>query len=68
MTKRKPDSEVWPIAAAGVIIDMKEVPPPVGSEDVSCERKKKEDNFSCAEDFYRETYDDNYILRPSASP
>jgi hypothetical protein len=50
MTKRKPDSEVWPIAAAGVIIDIKEALPPVGSEDVSCEKKKKKkkkDNFSC---------------------
>jgi hypothetical protein len=39
MTKGTANSEVWPFAAAGVIIDIKEAPPPAGSEDVSCERK-----------------------------
>jgi hypothetical protein len=33
---------------------------------VSSEKKKKY-NFSCAVDFYRETYDDDYIFRPLAS-
>ena len=68
MTKGTANPEVWPFAAAGVIIDIKEAPPPAGSEDVSCERKNKLYNFSCAEDFYRETYDDDYFYRPAASP
>ena len=35
---------------------------------MSCETKKDCTIYSCAGDFYRETYDDDYIFRPPASP